>query len=341
MTWFERLMGFQEQTPDQVRKAIQVDGTRMRSLVNHSEFSCGYLEILSLDELRSQVAACQQTEGTLRVSEIVGDVQALHRHPENAGALFQVASQFNLLEMVSPSVTPERGVGIYENDRTQGPACAMAAGAGTIFRNYFAEVNGKVGQSADNQIDCLKELGAALGNDHQQLWTMCNGYALPSATGLQDVHDQLTAMNESERDELRQKLRIGIHRETQVTLGKCSHTVTQAFCSALPVAYCAHPGSLWEPFARLVLEAAYEATFCAAALNSIKTSNRRVFLTLLGGGAFGNESEWILAAIERSLKLFSQTRLEVAVVSYRASNPDVRKLLRSANESFSFERGKT
>jgi hypothetical protein len=30
--------------------------------------------------------------------------------------------------MVSPNITPEAGVGIYENDRTQGPACAVAAG---------------------------------------------------------------------------------------------------------------------------------------------------------------------------------------------------------------------
>jgi hypothetical protein len=93
VTWFEQLMGFPEQSPEQVRKAIQVDGTRMRSVVNGNEFSCGHLEILSLAELRSQLTACSLTEGSLRVSEIVGDVQALHRDPQNAGGFFQVASQ--------------------------------------------------------------------------------------------------------------------------------------------------------------------------------------------------------------------------------------------------------
>jgi len=39
------------------------------------------------------------------------DVQSLHAAASNAGALFQVASQFNLLEMMSPEVTPEQGVG--------------------------------------------------------------------------------------------------------------------------------------------------------------------------------------------------------------------------------------
>jgi hypothetical protein len=31
----------------------------------------------------------------------------LHTNVSNAGSLFQVASQFNLLEMVSPNYTPE------------------------------------------------------------------------------------------------------------------------------------------------------------------------------------------------------------------------------------------
>lgn len=79
--------------------------------------------------------------GSMEVREVVANVQNLHRDESTAGSLFQVAS-FNLLEMGSPSVTPEAGVGIYENDHTQGPACAIAAGAGTIYRNYFALVKG-------------------------------------------------------------------------------------------------------------------------------------------------------------------------------------------------------
>jgi hypothetical protein len=44
----------------------------------------------------------------------------MHRSLDNAGALFQVASQFNLLEMVSPDVTPEQRVTRYESDPTKG-----------------------------------------------------------------------------------------------------------------------------------------------------------------------------------------------------------------------------
>ena len=52
---------------------------------------------------------------------MTGDVRRLHQVPEYAGALFQVASQFNLLEMVSPEVTPEHGVTRYQHDAHAGP----------------------------------------------------------------------------------------------------------------------------------------------------------------------------------------------------------------------------
>jgi hypothetical protein len=120
--------------------------------------------------------------GHLKVSLVTGDVRQMHQSPENAGALFQVASQFNLLEMVSPTVTPEHGVTRYQYDPTQGPACAIAAGAATIYRNYFAPVDGRDGQTAERQYDGLADLGAALGDALTQpveaLWSMQNGYAL-------------------------------------------------------------------------------------------------------------------------------------------------------------------
>ena len=260
--------------------------------------------------------------------EVVADVQDLHRRADNAGALFQVASQFNLLEMAHPDLTPEHGVGIYEHDPTQGPACAIAAGAGTIFRNYFVQVNGQVGQSAGNQIDCLADVGRMLGNARGRLWTMRNGYALASASGLREISQRLAASSTAELDALRGQLRIGVQWQTQVTLAGCVHLVSQAYCSALPVTYGVHAPGLWEGFARLVLEASYEATICAALLNAQQHGDKRVFLTLVGGGAFGNEEDWILAAIGRALSLHRASDLDVVIVSHRASNPKVRALLR-------------
>lgn len=327
MKWFETLTGFSEESPEQVRKNITADGKVLKSHINGRSLIYGQLEIPSLVELRERVHSSGHGRGKLSVCEVVANVQALHADQLNANSLFQVASQFNLLEMVSPSVTPESGVGIYERDRTQGPACAIAAGAGTIYRNYFATVNGQIGQSATNQIDCLADIGAALGNSNNRLWQMKNGYALPSNSGLLEISNRLRASSESELDRLRQLLRIGIQWNTQVTLGNSKHTVSQAYCSALPVAYCNYSANLWAEFARLVLEASYEATICTAILNSLNNGNNRVFLTLLGGGAFGNKMDWIVGGIQRALNLYKHFDLDVAIVSYGSSKQSVQQLV--------------
>lgn len=326
MTWFEELTGFSEGSPQQVRRNLTLDGETLVSRVNGRRMACGRLEIAALSDLR-QRAQSAEGGGRLTLREVLADVQALHADPANAGALFQVASQFNLLEMVSPNVTPEQGVGIYQHDRTQGPACAVAAGAGTIYRNYFVPLGGQTGQSAGKQIDCLADLGDALGNRSSRLWQMRNGYALPSRDGLLEIDQRLKAASDSELDGLRGLLRIGIQWDTQVTLPGCTHRVSQAYCSALPVAYSSLPAPLWESFARLVLEAAYEATLCAAILNRQSSGSRQVFLTLLGGGAFGNQPEWILDALQRALRLYASRDLDAAVVSYRCSNPGVRQIV--------------
>lgn len=98
------------------------------------------------------------------------------------------------------------------------------------------------------------------------------------------------------------------------------------YASALPVAYSAHPASLWTRLARLVLEGAYEATLRAAALNAERTGNNTAYLTLLGGGAFGNDTGWIIEALRHALSACSHLPLDVVVVSYQQSNPQVHAL---------------
>lgn len=325
--WFKALTGFSEETPQQVRANITVEGHVLKSHVNGNVLICGELEIPSLSELRERVHASGYKVGKIAVREIVADAQQLHSDISNEGSLFQVASQFNLLEMASPDITPEHGVEIYENDHTQGPACAIAAGAGTIYRNYFANVNGQTGQSRDNQIDCLADMGIAFGNSGNNLWEIRNGYVMASYGGLTEISRRLQRSSEKEIDELRQLLRIGIQWNTQVTLKNAKHMVSQAYCSALPVSYSHHPSSLWKEFAKLILEASYEATICAAILNSTKNENNKLFLTLLGGGAFGNETAWIVNGIQRALSIYKHADLEVAIVSYGRSKPYIQQIV--------------
>jgi hypothetical protein len=224
--------------------------------------------------------------------------------------------------MISPEVTPEDGVTGYQYDRTQGPACAIAAGAATIYRNYFAPIDGEHGQTAKRQLDGLADVGAALSAATKlpisDLWTMRNGYALATRPGLDAIARHLRALAPDQVDALRAKLKIGIHRDVEVTQAKGPHRplVSQAFCSALPVAYSRVPPAHWEPFAVLVLEAAYEATLWAAVLNAQRGLSNVVFLTLLGGGAFGNTGIWIDTAMQRALNIMSQFDLDVRLVSY-------------------------
>lgn len=325
--WFETLTGFREETPEQVRNNISVKGEVLKSHVNGRVYICGSLETPSLAELRARVVGSKDRSGQISVCEEIANVKQLHMEESNAGSLFQVASQFNLLEMISQYVTPEQGVDGYEHDGTQGPACAVAAGAGTIYRNYFAQVNGKTGQTCDNQIDCLVDLGTALGNSDGHLWEMKNGYVIPSDTGLMEITSKITSASENDMDDLRKLLRIGVQWNTQVTMGDAQHKVTQAYCSALPVAYTQQPSDLWAAFAQLVLEASYEATLCTAIENSKQTGNNKVYLTLLGGGVFGNEIAWITGAIKRALDLYKQVDLEVVIVSYGRSKDYIQELI--------------
>jgi hypothetical protein len=128
----------------------------------------------------------------------------------------------------------------------------------------------------------------------------------------------LKTLGDDGLDLLRAGLRIGLHRDIEVTdaAGEARPCASQAFCSALPVAYTNVEAAHWEAFATLVLEAAYEATLLAAALNERRGVSRTVFLTQLGGGAFGNRDDWIKIAMQRALRAASDFGLDVKLVSY-------------------------
>ena len=113
----------------------------------------------------------------------------------------------------------------------------------------------------------------------------------------------------------------------------------QVYASAVPVSYAQFTDiDDFEPFARLVLESAYDATLLAARVKgaqqqaqhqaetmlSIRT---KVFLTMLGGGAFGNRMSWIADAINKALDTHREAPLDVFLVSYRQVDPRLRSLM--------------
>lgn len=327
MDWFERITGFPEDDYASTKARLEVDGQFLISKVNGNRHRVGQLEVVTLQNLRARRARSKTKGCNTSVHCLAGDARELHARPEFAGATFQVASQFNLLEMVGPNITPEHGVTRYAGDPTQGPACAIAAGAATIYRNYFAKVADQVGQTRARQLDGFAEFGQAiaqaLGKKPGQLWTMRNGYALFNASAAVDqVSDYIQDLDEAGRAALRQMLRIGLHWDVEVTDAPTSPgpLVSQAFCSALPVAYNhfeRDQAPQWAPLASLVLEAAYEATLWAAVIQAQQGGSNKVLLTSLGGGVFGNDERWIRAAISRAVAAVRGHGLEVVLVSFR------------------------
>jgi hypothetical protein len=71
---------------------------------------------------------------------------------------------------------------------------------------------------------------------------MQNGYALASEEGLRMAARHLRSTGPGGASDLRRRLRVGIHRETEVTLPSAGHTAGQVYISALPVVYSAAAG---------------------------------------------------------------------------------------------------
>lgn len=150
-----------------------------------------------------------------------------------------------------------------------------------------------------------------------------DGYALPATSGaIRELGERLNA-DATLVAKAEAQLRVGVHWDTQAKPPN-QHRVCQVFASALPVAYAPNTRAAeWEPFARLVLRAAYEATLAVAVCKASSAGGGRVrvFLTALGGGAFGNRMEWIRDAVTESLHTFRSSPLDVVLVHYGSMVP--------------------
>ena len=116
---------------------------------NGNKFGTGNLEILSLQDLRTRISNHSPKNAKITFSHLEAtNVKELIIDPQNSNSTFQVASQFNLLEMPSVRYNPEKGVGGYWYDHTQGPGCCIRTIGATLFRNYFVQMNdGQIGQN--------------------------------------------------------------------------------------------------------------------------------------------------------------------------------------------------
>ena len=122
-------------------------------------------------------------------------------------------------------------------------------------------------------------------------------------------------MKVDDLDTLRRCVRVGVLTGTEVTCTDTTpgHLVTQVFCSPCTVTkniFLRHnvEEEVWEPLARLVLEAQYEATL-RVAVQDVTNTTRHVYLTLLD-----NPIQWVMDAIDSALATMVGHKLHVHIV---------------------------
>ena len=304
---------------------------KIKNIATQQEFDAGIFQELSLEQVRQEADKLSSTNtGTFNVRAGYNtaqdswfrrclDVGALQADPSNNDAVFQVASNFSALEPTSISHYPEAGITNYIHDHTQGPYAAISAAPGPISRMYYLFYNSQTNadtsahiwrQTRDHQVNLLDQVA--------EYFPVVNGYV--------DLHGALDKKLAGNTSTLSNKIKIGFHEGIQVTHGFVQgnyhesmlhqdQTINQVFTAGIDF------GDLNrdlrnnpEAIARalILLEAAYEATLKAAAINNKK----QVFLTLIGGGVFNNNILWIAQALEKQKEFIKQSGLQVTLILY-------------------------
>lgn len=265
--------------------AFRVDDSGLAWL---GELAAGRFTCRSLRDLRPSPGGGRLSLWVLTGAHAVTDIGALQACAP-PDSLFQVASQFNCLE--SPGAYLVR-VADYFYDPTQGPRASISAYPGTLLRHYRAPDRAS-GHFVQNQPGPQLNLLHAVEAPVQSGYLTSRDLTRPAefAERLQADFDLLE---------------VGIHEGVQVVLGaqwdgpvRAGTRISQVFTSTLAAGGYGCIESVHLSICQHLLRAAYLGTLRAAA----SLRQRRVVLTLIGGGVFGNPLPliWdsILWALER------------------------------------------
>jgi hypothetical protein len=119
----------------------------------------------------------------------------------------------------------EYGISGYSFDETQGPACALACPAGTLFRNYFFSPpgcqEGEYGQTERCQLNTLDGLERLLDNPTNRYFHVRNGYTTATEDSLIRLNTVLDAWKQAGRwEELLASVRVGVQADTEVVFSR-------------------------------------------------------------------------------------------------------------------------
>jgi len=336
--YWKQMFGFAE-NPEDVYKKLSIESGPdeeskfIYSHENNRSFKCGDFRTVAISEFPTYPPALSPGRffvisgkggRTKNIREI--DVGALQANPNNKGATFQVASNFNCLEFVSPGDSARRGITSYIFDPTQGPAASISCGAATAYRNYFVPHTPEgrqktyVGQ-LERQINLLERI---------PLIPITNGYVTFSEKTQLKLQESAFDFKDLSN------IKVGVHNDIQVTSGLKHHgevevvrdrdqIVNQVFTAAMNLSGL-NRGETCRAVARFLLHGAYRGTFLSAIHNSHRLAHtnwpgkNKLFLTLIGGGVFGNDIHWILEAIKSCGDLIVSSGMEIYLVNYDSSH---------------------
>ena len=285
-TFFEHVMGIQEDV-------FQTNNTYKKEAISWNEhensfflknkstgklFRAGKFTVLSIGKLRELTSGVSSpTPGSFNVVEALSplgksyykyvDIGANQANIHNRDAVFQVASNFNTLELTSSGDSMSNIVG-YVYDPTQGPFASISAAPGLILRHYcmFYNLNTNPtiwqqyaipGRLWKKETDAAKQINLLENTDIP----IVNSYVVFVYRKPEDV------TNYNVKD-----IEIGWHEEIQVTSGFMPNTsqhtlidnpkqiINQVFTAAVDfgsnAAY--HTDSKAIEIAQAIQDAAYE-----------------------------------------------------------------------------------
>ena len=366
-TWFKTYFGVDEtQTPIKGGdfKAYEIINNVENSLIdlenisfkiNNKSFAVGDFSCLPLLALKEKTQKLGQYNNSTKLTYqyIPGDISdIIYNISEDDIVVVQAASQFNLLEMRAPEITPAGGITNYIQDNTQGPRVALSSPAGTLFRNY-AVWNGisQINTQINTLIDVMKELGLELSGKYESngdgsapakigQYSYVNGYLYINPFSI-----QAAIQSDTFQKTMDDKLRVGIQWNTP-SLHNPNIKLCQVYSSGLPLGRYLRlidrgcmidgiPGitdnmkidkfldvmkkqynPLIKPFAVALLASTFKCTLQAGVIHALRhgKDSCTVYLTPVGGGVFDNPHEWIQEGLLIALEDFKNFPLKVKMV---------------------------
>jgi len=246
---------------------------------NNKQYPCGSFQTHTVSELRELVAGLEDQKTIECKFEVLEGID-IGAYRVNDKSMVQVASNFNCLEVPSRSYNIKSGffVDKLHMDSTQGPAASFGPLAGALYRAHFIP-----------EINLLKNVEQYLGESINGKITLNGNEELIQGDSLIDtISDNVMA---------------GIHTGLQVLYNRSGEVdkpygINQIFNASINLNDYGKRTSMNNLIK--IMRSTLRATYESAILGAIANKCEYLYLTLVGGGVFGNPLEIILDELGRS-----------------------------------------